>query len=136
MIELDEPTRSPLDELIEATEHKRQLEDQLAAVKKFIADVKPIVLQKWQEEGTTKISKNGNTAYIRSDFTVKPRISKEHVIEALMASGYDDLVTQAYNYKRLCSFVKECDDHNRELPPELLDAIETEEKFDIVVRKA
>lgn len=135
-IELDEPTRGPLDELIAATEHKRNLEAQLKAVKKFIDDVKPVVLEKFRQEGTQSVNKDGNTAYIRKDFTVKPVVSKEHVIAMLEKTGLHDLINQTYNYRRLCAFVKECEERGEDLPLELLESIETDEKYDIIVRKS
>lgn len=126
----------PLDELISAENHKRELKAALKEVEKTINDIKEVVLAKFQQEGTRSVRRDDGTVYLQKKFTVKPRISKDHVIEALVASGFDDLVVPSYNYMRLCSLIKEMDDNNDPLPPELIEAVEAKENYTVVVRKS
>jgi hypothetical protein len=135
-IQLDEPTRGPVDELIAATEHKRQLKEELAAVNKFIRDVTPIVLEKFQAEGTQSLNRDGNTVYLKRNFFVKPMISKPDLVEALQECGYEDMVYPTYDARRLASFIKELDESGEEIPRELLEAIDTTEEYTVVCRKS
>ena len=130
------PPIDPLDELIAAETHKRELEAELKNAKKTIDDIKEVVLAKFQQDGTRSIRRDDATVFLQQKFTVKPRISKEHITEALIASGYDDLVSTSYNYMRLCSFIKEMDEKDELLPPELIDAVEAKETYTVVVRKS
>ena len=127
----------PLDELIAATEHKRDLEAKLKEVKKFIEDVEPMVREKFLQEGTSSVRKDDNTAYLRHQFKVrqKPGISRPDVTAVLKAIGLEDLVKEDYEYKRLCSTIKEMVENEEEVPEELTEFIEWDEEIKVIVRK-
>jgi hypothetical protein len=124
----------PIEELIEATRHKKHLERALDEVKKTIEQMKAVVLEKFLAEGTKSVRRDDGTISIRKQFSVKPKNSKEHVVEALIASGYDDMVNRNYNYMSLCSFIREMDDRQEEIPEELLEALDITEDQTIMVR--
>lgn len=127
----------PIDELIAATEHKRDLELKLAEVKKFIEDVEPLVREKFLQEGTQNVRKNDNTVYLRRMFKVKHKdgVSRPDVTEALKTLGFGDLVKEDYQYARLCSTVKEIIESGEEVPIELQEFIEWTEEIKVIVKK-
>jgi hypothetical protein len=135
-IELDEPTRGPVDELIALTEKKRNLDAEVDRLKEKIKEIKPVVLEHFQQTGTNNISRNDNTVYLKRNFFVKPRISKPDLVEALQECGYEDMVYPTYDARRLASFIKELDESGEEMPRELLEAIDTTEEYTVICRKS
>jgi len=133
----NEQVNGPIDELIAATEHKRDLEAKLAEVKKFIEDVEPIVREKFLQEGTKSINKNDNTVYLRRMFKVKHKdgVSRPDVTNALVELGYDELTKFDYDYRRLCATIKEMIENDEEVPTELQEYIEWKEEIKVIVRK-
>jgi len=127
----------PLDELIAATEHKRELELKLKEVKKFIEDVEPIVREKFLQEGTQNVRKHDNTVFLRRNFKVKHRegVSAPDVVELLKHIGFEELVSEKYSYTRLCSVIKEMVENEEEVPEELTQFIEWNEEIKVIVKK-
>jgi hypothetical protein len=137
MIELDTPDQDPLNQLIEATEHKRSLESQLKEVEKFISDIEPVVREQFLQDGTQNLRRNDNTAYLRREFKVKRRdgVSNDAIVGALKSFGYEELVEEKYNYRRLCAVVKEIVEAGEEVPEELSRFIEWKEHIKVIVKK-
>ena len=127
----------PLDELIAATEHKRDLKLKLKEVQKFIDDVEPMVREKFLQEGTQNVRKHDNTVYLRREYKVKHRegVSKPDVTRALKSAGFDELTHETYDYRRLCATVREMKENEEEVPPELTELIEWKEEIKVIVKK-
>lgn len=88
---------------------------------------------------------NGNPVY--KNIYVKRTIwagfqdSKEALIEALKATGYEDIVAETFSYNTLSAIVREKDDGNlspeeilEKFPKGLADHLKVTEKFDVVAR--
>ena len=137
MIELDTPDQDPLNQLIEATEHKRSLESQLKEVEKFISDIEPVVREQFLQDGTQNLRRHDNTAYLWREFKVKRRdgVSNDAIVGALKSFGYEELVEEKYKYRRLCDVVKEIVEAGEEVPEELSRFIEWKEHIKVIVKK-
>jgi hypothetical protein len=131
----EQQVNGPLNELLEAAAHRRRLETELAVVEKFIADVEPTVREKFMQDGTQNVRRELGTAYMRHTVKLKQEAPLEVVIDTLRTLGYDDFISEKYDWGRVCSEVKEIEDRGDDVPPELLALFTKSDEYRVIVRK-
>ena len=131
----DHQSNSPLDTLLKAAADRRRLEDELAVVKKFIEDVEPLVREQFMQDGTKNVKRRNGTAYMRHIVKLKQEAPVEVVIDTLRELGYDDFISEKYDWRRVCSEVREIEDRGDEVPEELLALFTKTDEYRVTVRK-
>lgn len=105
-----------------ALEHRRRdLEEQLDAIKKEQSKLQEQILDEWADIGQQSAKVNGLTVYVAHEFYCSKRgdISTEQLIEILKSAGLDRCVQVGYNASSLKAFVKEQLAQGSELPEQL-----------------
>jgi hypothetical protein len=131
----EQQVNGPLNELLEAAAHRRRLETELAVVKKFIEDVEPLVRERFMQDGTKNVKRKNGTAYMTHNVRLKQEAPMEVVIDTLRDLGYDDFISEKYDWRRVCSEVKEIEDRGDIVPPELLALFTKSDEYKVIVRK-
>lgn len=117
--------------LIALIKQKRQLEDDLKAVKEKISVAEPVVLAEFQREGVDKITLHGTTLYLRREIWAgkEPGIESDVAIKALIDAGLDEYAAPKINYSSLSAYFRELDKENEPLPAALVGVLRPVEKF-------
>lgn len=97
-----------LDSFENLTMEKRELEQQLAAVKKDLANVEEGLLQELQEKGIQNIKTNrGNTVYLNREIFASIIGDKAKAVRVFRWRGLKDLVKTEVNSQTLRAYVRE-----------------------------
>lgn len=81
-----------------------------------------IVIDKMVEAGVSSIAVDGRTYYIggkTSAVKTDEDVSREEIVDALMADGLDHLVPRSFNWNTLHAFVKDLTEEGEPLPEHL-----------------
>jgi hypothetical protein len=111
---------------------KREVEDELRAVKSEIAALEPLLLEELRNNQMERLSvSTGNgsvTLYTHKLLVAKPKDgNRPQVVATLKANGLADLVSENYNSNTLSAYVREHLANGEMLPAALAEVIETEE---------
>lgn len=130
------------------TTRKKRLRGELDTVNSQIRSVSDSIVEEWKEEGTTKTTRNGRTAYLYHSIYASPELGDdenpdhERMCAALIANGHKDIVQERVNAQALSALVRDRDNFERDestdlpiLPPSMAAAIKVSDDFEIRVRK-
>lgn len=136
--ETDAPKAPTTDiaELVELTDRKRELEQELSGVKKRIDAIEPLVAQWMIETGVQNIGLGDKTVYqrIQTGASVKPEFKRE-AVAAARKLGLEDLIV--LQPQSLASYCREMlQDPGSELPIELRDLVNVYETTRVSIRKS
>ena len=126
-----------LDQFAKLDRQRMALEDEIKAIKRECADLQPAVLEWFTQEGIENIRTKECLVHIVSKWKVTPKsgYNKEDVVDALIHTGHEDLVTTSYHWTRMSALAKAASDEGTELPDELLNVIDVTEEFKVQTRK-
>ena len=123
----------PVDRFVELQRRKRELETELKPIKDELAKLEETVADRFAEQGTEQIKRNGATVYLSRDVTLKAKEGTDAAVRALIDSHPDML---GLGHQKLKALVKEsCYDAEldtweidpRKLPAEIAKAFEVGE---------
>lgn len=117
---------------------RRELETELAELKKETATLSEKILDEWAERGQNQAKVNGLTVYVSADFWCSKRkeVSSEDVCKALRASGLKDMVKLGYAAPSIRSWVKERIASGSDLPKRLEAVLNHGEQMRLKTRKS
>ena len=112
----------PLAQYVALEQRKRELEEQLKAVKAEASVLEKQLIEQWIDRGQQNATLCGMTAYITSDFFLnkRPEYSTERLAECLIKHGLERVVQTGYAAGSLKTFIKEQMAAGGELPDELM----------------
>ena len=116
---------------------KRDLEDDLRAVKSEIATLDPLLLDEMRNNEMQRLQIADCTLFINKLLVAKPKDgNREAVVEQLRLCGLGDLVTANYNSNVLSAWVREQLANGEQLPEQLAKVIDTTELVSMRGRRA
>lgn len=120
---------------------KREIEDELRAVKSEIAALEPLLLEEMRNNQMERLSVNTGsgsvTLYTHKMLVAKPKDGDRlQVVETLKSNGLADLVSENYNSNTLSAYVREHLANGEMLPAPLAEVIETEEIVSVRGRRS
>ena len=128
------------DELKAQKKLKGDLEDRLDAVKAEITRLDRELSDAMAEAECPKFARGDSTFYLNSRLFASPKAGmNEHMISALKAHGFGDIVKETVNTQTLSSFCKEqiaLSGDEETLPDWLGQVVNTFEKVTVGIRKA
>jgi hypothetical protein len=129
-------------EFADLTLEKRGIKEREKEINKQLAELQERILDRWEEEGcrgvpfddvTLGMRRGGFVKVIREGEDATPE-EKAAVCQALKEAGYDEYVSEGFNYQSVTSLAKE-ERWDLHMPPELEGKLSFEPKFEISVRK-
>ena len=134
-------------DFVRLTKVKRELDDQLKAVKAELDDIEATIIKEMEETGVTKITVDGMTVYIKRELFPKilvetPSGDKDtgRLIETLINAGLDELVRQVVVHQSFAAYIRALPRDPLSdmpmLPPDFEGVVDVSEKFSIQARKA
>jgi hypothetical protein len=126
----------PIEEFIELSKRKKELTRELEEVKSTLGALDAIILERFTQDGTEKITRNGMTLYVHSQLWAKKKegISNAQAVRALEEAGYEDYTT--LNHQSLSALLREWEKAREPIPEGLQNFIEGSTAYSIRARKA
>lgn len=117
---------------------RTSLEDQLAAVKAKLEDLRPGVLDYMQSHSLDKLTSAGRTIYLRRELWAgrADGVSPADLMAALDAAGLAEFAERAPKMQSLTSYVRELDRDGAEMPEALRGVLVANEVFKIGSRRS
>lgn len=114
------------------------LEDQLAAVKAKLDDLRPGVLDYFQSHGLDKLSSAGRTLYLRRELWAgrADGVSPADLMVALDEAGLPEFAERSPKMQSLTAYVRELDRDGAEIPERLRGVLVANEVFKLGSRRA
>lgn len=126
-----------IEEFVSLAQQRRELEAKLDTVVHRIGELEPRVLEEMADAGIPSFRHaSGCTVYTERKIWAKiaAGATKEDVVEALKAAGYDMYVTETYNTNSVSALLREWERDNQPLPVQLEGKIEASEVYKAKVR--
>lgn len=120
-----------------AREHENEIQDQLKEAKRVVAELEEQVKDNFSESGTQSHKQpDGTLIYLQRNMFPKVKDDDyDRAIEALKKIGQGDLVRYKFDIRNVRSLVKEIMAEGNEIPPEINEAFDFYEDFEIRMRK-
>ena len=120
-----------------ARERESEIQDELKEAKRVMGELEAQVLENFTESGTQQYKHaDGTVIYLQRNMFPKVKDNDyDRAIEALKKLGHGDLVRYKFDIRNVRSLVKEITDEGSEIPPEITEAFDFYEDFEIRMRK-
>lgn len=117
---------------------KASLEDQLAAVKAKLDDLRPGVLEYFQSHSVDKLTSAGRTLYLRREIWAgRPDgVTPQQLSRVLDDLGMDEFHEDAPKMQSLSAWLRELDRDGKEIPPGLQPVLVANEVFKLGSRRS
>lgn len=129
--------QAKLAEFVGLEKRRRELEDELKSVEARTAPLQASLLEQFADLGMQSANVYGLCVYVRLDRYVSKRsgVATETVCEALKVCGLGYMVSDGYNAQSLKSKIKEYQDQQIEVPPQLAELLNCGEVPRLVTRR-
>ena len=120
-----------------AREHEGEIQDQLKEAKKRVGELEEKILENFAKSGTQQ-HKQADGCVIYLQRNMFPKVKEDNydrAIEALRSIGQSDLVKARFDIRNVRSLVKEILAEGNEIPPEINEAFDFYEEFEVRMRK-
>ena len=118
---------------------RRRMELELEAkeIKKDCDDLQPAVLEWFTQQGIENIRTDKCLVHVVAKWKVTPKSgwNKDDVVDALIHTGNEDLVTTSYHWSRMSALARNADEEGTDLPSELLGVVDIAQEFKVQTRK-
>jgi len=128
-------TQDLLREFVQLEKDRRVAEETLKGIKERLDTMQEPLQEYFLSQGIQNQRVDGVTVYMHTQAKVRPKDGKDKVIEALRATGHDELVRTEYHWTQLNALVKHYAEDGADLPPELEAAIEVVDEVSIRTRR-
>lgn len=117
---------------------QRRREAEAGEAKEQADNIEQELLEQFAEDGVQNLTVDGQTVYLqRTVFAmVDGAYTREQVIERLRQADLGHFVRDGYNHQTLSAWIRELDDSEEPIPPQLEGVINRGEKYNVRVRRA
>ena len=129
-------TNEMLREFVQLSKDEQAAEEALKSIKERRAAMQEPLQEYFLTNGIQNANIDGVTVYLFTTAKTRPKYGKDEVIEALRATGHDELVRVDYHWTQLNALVKGYMQEGVDLPPALADAVEVVDEISLRTRRS
>lgn len=125
-------------EYIKLRRHADELDSEAKESKKLADELEQELLEAFATDGVQNLKIEGVTVYLHRQLwaTREQDKTKEDLIAALEKAGLAHFVSESVSMQSLSSWVRDLEENEEELPPELVGVLGRYEKFQVRTRRS